>query len=89
MTYTRRNKGVCSTSTTVTLDASGCIESVHVEDGCDGNLQGVCALLRGMPAQEGIRRLQGIQCEGSDNSCPRQISLCLQEALNVLHSEAC
>ena len=39
MTYTRKNKGVCSLSTEVTLTDDGVIESVTVVGGCNGNLQ--------------------------------------------------
>lgn len=80
MTFTRKNKGVCSRSTTVTIE-DGIIKQVQVEDGCDGNLQGVCALLQGQPAQEAAQRLQNIRCENKNTSCPHQIALCIQEAL--------
>ena len=81
MTYTRKNKGVCSRHTTVELGPGNIIQSITVEDGCDGNLQGVCALLAGQPAQEAIARLKGIRCERKATSCPDQIALCLEEAL--------
>lgn len=80
MTYTRKNKGVCSRSTTVTIE-DGIIHSIEVDDGCDGNLIGICALLQGQPATEAITRLQGITCGRKKTSCPDQISLCLAEAL--------
>ena len=47
MTYTRKNKGVCSLSTEVTLTDDGVIESVTVVGGCNGNLKGISALLTG------------------------------------------
>ena len=43
MTYTRKNKGVCSLSTEVTLTDDGVIESVTVVGGCNGNLKGISA----------------------------------------------
>ena len=54
MTYTRKNRGVCSVSTTVTLADDGTIEDVTVLGGCSGNLKGIASLLKGMPAQEAI-----------------------------------
>ena len=48
MTYTRKNKGVCSLSTEVTLTDDGVIESVTVVGGCNGNLKGISRLLKGM-----------------------------------------
>ena len=84
MTHTRANHGVCSTSTTVELGSDGIIQNVQVENGCDGNLQGLCALLKGMPAQQGIERMQNIRCGGKNTSCPGQISLCLEQALKKI-----
>ena len=43
MTYSRKNRGVCSSLTTVTLSDSGIIENIEVRGGCDGNLKGVCS----------------------------------------------
>lgn len=81
MTHTRKNKGVCSSHTTVRLAPDGTIENVEVGDGCDGNLKGVCALLKGRSAHDAIPLLEAITCGSKNNSCPRQISLCLREAL--------
>lgn len=80
MTYTRKNKGVCSRSTTVTIE-NGIIQNVQVEDGCDGNLKAVCALLQGMPAEQAIQRMQNLVCDNKKTSCPAQIAMCIQEAL--------
>lgn len=81
MNHTRKNSGVCSTSTTVQLAADGTIEKLQVANGCDGNLQGVCRLLEGRNAAEAAELLRGIRCEESQTSCPAQIALCLDEAL--------
>ena len=80
MTYVHKNTGVCSTTTTVTIE-DGIIQDVSVESGCSGNLQGVCALLKGRPAAEAIQTLRGIRCGHRTTSCPDQIALCLQDAL--------
>lgn len=79
-THTRENEGVCSSKTTVTLE-NGIIADIRVEDGCEGNLQGLCALLRGRGAKEAIALLKGMRCEDKATSCPDQIALCLEEAL--------
>lgn len=84
MTYSRKNKGTCSRSTTVTLDDGGLIQDIQVEDGCDGNLRGMCALLLGRPAAEAAALLEGVRCEDKATSCPHQISLCLKEAMERL-----
>ena len=72
MTYTRKNKGVCSLSTEVTLTDDGVIESVTVVGGCNGNLKGISALLTGLRAEDAIRRLKGLTCGSKHTSCPDQ-----------------
>lgn len=80
MKHTRKNKGVCSRSTTVTLEG-GRIRDINVVGGCDGNLKGLCRMLEGQEARDAITRLQGLTCENKATSCPDQIALCLEEAL--------
>lgn len=87
MTYTRRNKGVCSRSTTVVLDDDGRIARVEVDDGCDGNLQAVCTLLAGLRPEDAIPKLAGIRCEDKSTSCPAQIAACLAEAAEAYKNQ--
>ena len=81
MTYTRKNKGVCSLTTEVSLTDDGVIESVAVVGGCNGNLKGMCSLLKGLRAEEAVSRLKGLTCGSRQTSCPDQIALALEEAL--------
>ena len=81
MTYLRKNNGVCSASTEVTLDEDNKIVSVKVVGGCNGNLKGVSALLEGMDAKAAISRLEGLRCGNKTTSCPDQIAQTLKEAL--------
>ena len=55
---------------------SGVIRRVVFDGGCVGNLQGVSRLVEGMPVEEAIRRLKGIQCRGG-TSCPDQLAKAL------------
>ena len=57
MTYSFRPSGVCSQEMRVELDDQGIIRDLKVVGGCSGNLQGISALVRDMPAQEAIARL--------------------------------
>ena len=59
MTYERRNKGTCSVMTKVELNPDHTIESVEVLGGCNGNLKGICQLLKGMKAEDAIERMKG------------------------------
>ena len=81
MVYTRKNIGTCSSSTSVELE-DGIIKNVNVVGGCNGNLKGIMSLLKGMTADEAIKRMEGIKCGFKDTSCPDQIAQCLKEALN-------
>ena len=84
MTYTRKNKGVCSLSTEVTLTDDGVIESVTVVGGCNGNLKGISRLLKGMKAEDAIARMEGTTCGPRPTSCPDQIAQNLKRALAEL-----
>ena len=59
----------------------GIIDSVQFMGGCNGNTQGVSALVRGMKVEEAIKRLEGISCNGRGTSCPDQLAKALKEAL--------
>ena len=80
-TYTFQPHGVCSREMQVDLDDQNVIQEFRVVAGCHGNLQGIAALVKGMPAEEAIRRLKGINCKGKGTSCPDQLALGLEQAL--------
>lgn len=80
MTYTYSPSGVCSSRIDLELE-DGVIRSVAFTGGCNGNLQGICRLVTGMPAREAIDRLQGIQCGWKPTSCPDQLTKALSAAL--------
>ena len=81
MTYTFRPKGVCSQEMRVEVDDQGVIQKMEVLGGCSGNLQGISALVVGMPAREAIDRLKGIRCGFKPTSCPDQFARGLESAL--------
>ena len=64
-----KTKGTCSTSIDVELK-DGVIDSVKFTGGCNGNLQGISALVKGMKPEEAISRLKGIRCGFKPTSCP-------------------
>lgn len=83
MTYNFTPKGVCSRNITVELSDDGVIENVSFLGGCNGNLQGISSLVKGMKADEAINRLKGINCNGRGTSCPDQLSKALEAALSA------
>ena len=54
-----KTKGVCSSMIDIELK-DGVIDSVAFTGGCNGNLQGISALVKGMTPQEAIGRLKEI-----------------------------
>lgn len=81
MKYTYVTKGVCSRKIFLELDGNK-IVSVKFEGGCDGNTKGVSAMVQGLTADEVISKLKGIQCGRKGTSCPDQLAIALQQALN-------
>lgn len=72
--------GTCSRQIDIELD-NDIIRSVRFTGGCDGNTQGVAALVRGMKVEEAIASLEGIDCRGRGTSCPDQLARALRQAL--------
>ena len=79
MTIQYTPRGVCSRAFTIQVE-DGVIQSVQVVGGCHGNLQGISSLLRGMPVDEAVRRMEGIRCGNKPTSCPDQIAQALNGA---------
>ena len=71
-----QTKGTCSTSIDVEVE-DGIIKFVQFYGGCNGNLQGICSLIKGMPIGDVIGKLQGIRCGSKPTSCPDQLSRAL------------
>jgi len=80
MEYTYTPRGTCSRRMTVELE-DGIIKNVAIEGGCSGNLQGISSLVIGMKATDAIEKLRGIKCGPRPTSCPDQLSIALEKAL--------
>ena len=76
-----KTKGTCSTMIDVELK-DGVIDSVKFTGGCNGNLQGISALVKGMKPEEAISRLKGIRCGFKPTSCPDQLAHALEEMIS-------
>lgn len=77
MTIQYTPRGVCARAFQIEVE-NGKIQSVRVQGGCSGNLQGVAALLKGMPVEEAIQRMEGIRCGMKQTSCPDQLAQALK-----------
>lgn len=80
MTYLYKTRGTCSREITVTLE-DGVIEDVKFTGGCNGNLKGLSAIVKGKRAEEVIELFSGITCGYKSTSCPDQLAQALKEAL--------
>lgn len=72
-------KGTCSRAIDFDI-VDGRVTNVVFTKGCNGNTQGVAALVEGMPVDEVIDRLGGITCGPRPTSCPDQLACALKEA---------
>lgn len=72
--------GTCSRQIQVQIE-DGIIQSVQFVGGCNGNTKGISALVRGMKAEEVVKRLKGTDCGGRGTSCPDQLARAIEEAM--------
>lgn len=79
MTYEYTPRGVCSRKMIIEID-DGIVTDVQIMGGCNGNLKGISSLVKGMPVDEVIERLEGISCGFKGTSCPDQLAQALKEA---------
>lgn len=76
-----KTSGTCSTMIDIELE-NDTILSVAFTGGCNGNLQGISALVKGMNVDDAIKKLSGIKCGFKDTSCPDQLARALQSMKN-------
>ncbi len=79
MTFEYTPRGVCSRKMIIEIEDDKLVD-VKIVGGCSGNLQGISALVKGMPVDEVIDRLEGINCGMKGTSCPDQLAKALIEA---------
>lgn len=74
-----KTTGTCSELINLTVDYNDCISEVSFVGGCNGNLQGICSLIRGMNVNDVKERLNGIRCGYKSTSCPDQLCRAIDE----------
>lgn len=57
------------------------VQSVEFYGGCQGNTQGIAALVRGMKVDDVIARLEGIRCGSKATSCPDQLARAMKRIM--------
>ena len=78
--YTYQTKGTCSRQISFELK-DGKVHNVAFVGGCNGNLKGISKLVEGRDAKEIIALLKGNLCGNKPTSCPDQLALALEAAL--------
>ena len=76
-----QTQGTCSRLIDIVISDEGVIEDVQFVGGCHGNLQGICALVKGQKAAEVRDKLIGIRCGTKPTSCPDQLATALGQLL--------
>ncbi len=80
MRYTYRTQGTCSQAIEFEIE-DGIVKNVQFNGGCNGNTQGVSALVEGMKVEDVLQRLEGIRCGFKNTSCPDQLAKAIREAI--------
>lgn len=78
MRFTYKTKEVCSRSIDIEVE-NDVVKSVRFNGGCNGNTQGIAALVQGMQVDDVIERLRSIRCGIRSTSCPDQLAEALEE----------
>ena len=79
MTYKYKTHGVCSREITIEINDDETLGDVSFFGGCNGNLKGIAALVKGRSIDEVIDTLKGIDCNYKGTSCPDQLAIALEQ----------
>lgn len=72
-----RPVGVCAREMEIDVE-NGVVQEFRVVGGCNGNLKGIAALVKGMKVEDVISRLEGVKCGFKSTSCPDQLAQALK-----------
>lgn len=73
-------KGVCSRQINIEIE-DGVLKDVEYIGGCNGNLKGIAALVKGMKVEDVIEKLENIKCGMKNTSCPDQLAQALKQTI--------
>ena len=78
MEFTYKTNGVCAQTIKFEI-VDDTVQSVKFIGGCNGNLQGISSLVKGMSVDEVISKLENIRCGFKNTSCPDQLACALKQ----------
>lgn len=76
---TYKTTGTCSQYIDLDVDDNGIIQQIFFTGGCNGNLQGISSLVRGMHVEDVKKKLNGIRCGFKSTSCPDQLVRAIEQ----------
>jgi uncharacterized protein (TIGR03905 family) len=79
MVYKYKTSGVCSREIQIEVNDDKTIGDVSFLGGCNGNLKGISALVKGRKIDEVIPVIKGIDCNFKGTSCPDQLARALEK----------
>lgn len=82
MKHQYMTSGTCSRMIEFEITPEKTITNVTFAGGCNGNLQGIAALVDGMKAEDVVERLRNIRCGNKATSCPHQLACAIEQTLN-------
>lgn len=77
-------RGTCARQILLDINDDKTVNSVEFVGGCNGNLQGIAALVNGKKIDDVISSLKGIDCNFKGTSCPDQLAKALEEVKEEL-----
>lgn len=77
-------RGTCARQILLDINDDKTVNSVEFVGGCNGNLQGIAALVKGKNIDDVIFSLKGIDCNFKGTSCPDQLAKALEEVKEEL-----
>lgn len=87
MKFEYKTRGTCSSRIILDVEDNKLVNVEYI-GGCNGNLQGISRLVKGMDIDEVIARLKGIHCGMKETSCPDQLATALLQVKEKLAKNA-
>lgn len=81
-TLSFETQGTCAKFINLAIDDNGLVADVEFVGGCNGNTSGIASLVRGMKAEDVVKRLEGTRCGFKNTSCPDQLAKAIRQAMN-------
>lgn len=80
--FVYKTHGTCSRQMIIVYEGN-IIKSFTAIGGCNGNLKGIGALVKGRTLEEVYHCLKGITCGPKSTSCPDQLACAIEEICKI------